>query len=322
MKRERTLLVVCLFAMMSLVCVSQVYSQTKAIYVTIGTSSMGSPLYAAGNVLAQELNKSIPNIKASARVTAGSIQNINLLGRKSIEIALGDSVSPMDAIEGKGVFAGKKDPLIRGLTCIWPSVVQIVVPLSIHSIEELRGKRVAIGARGSAATKYAQVALAAADMTLSDVHPDYVSYEEGKDFLQDGRISGSLHIAVPNALVTELLSSGKFRILEFSNEELKKIHTKYPEFTPYTIAANIYPNQPNAVKVYQVPNLIITRENVDPNLIYQITKIIFEKQKELAAGYKLWGAFRLQDALKGMPIPLDSGAEKFFKEKGILTGGK
>src|SRR4030042_5172638 len=148
MKRSMILLMLCLFGIVGLVNLSHLYSQTKTIYVTVGTSSMGSPLYAAGNVLSQELNKSIPNMKASARVTAGSIQNIDLLTSKTIEMALGDSVTPKDAVEGIGVFAGKKDALIRGITCIWPSVIQIVVPLSVNSVGELRGKRVAIGARG------------------------------------------------------------------------------------------------------------------------------------------------------------------------------
>lgn len=294
----------------------------ETLYVTIGTSSMGSPLYAAGNVLAQEINKTIPNAKASARVTAGSIQNLDLLARKSVEIALGDSVSPKDALDGEGVFAGKKDPLVRGVTCIWPSVIQIVVPESIRSIADLRGKKVAIGARGSAATRYAEVALAAADMTLADIQPEHVSYEEGKGFLQDGHASGSLHIAVPNALVTELMSSGKFKILEFSEEELKKMNAKYPEFTPYTIKPNTYQNQPKPVSVYQVPNIIVTRENVDSDLVYQVTKIIFENQKDLAAGYKLWGFFKLENALKGMPIPLHPGAARYFKEKGLDVGGR
>jgi TRAP transporter TAXI family solute receptor len=294
----------------------------ETLYVTIATSSMGSPLYAAGNVLAQEINKAIPDAKASARVTAGSIQNLDLLARKSVEIALGDSVSPKDALDGEGVFEGKKDPLVRGITCIWPSVIQIVVPQSINTVADLRGKKVAIGARGSAATRYAEVALAAADMILADIKPEHVSYEEGKGFLQDGHVSGSLHIAVPNALVTELMSTGKFKILEFSEAELKKMNAKYPPFKPFTIKPNTYQNQPNPVSVYQVPNIIFTRENVDSELVYQVTKIIYENQKELAAGYKLWGFFKLENALKGMPIPLHPGAARYFKEKGLNVGGQ
>ena len=165
-------------------------------------------------------------------------------------------------------------------------------------------------------------ALAAADMTLDDIRPEYVSYEEGKEFLQDGHIQGSLHIAVPNALVTELMSSGKFKIIEFNPEEMKRMEAKYPEFSSFTIKPDTYQYQPKPVQVYQVPNLIVSRENVNPEVVYQTVKAIFEKQKELAAGYKLWGTFSINTALKGMGIPIHPGAARYFKEKGIEVKGK
>jgi hypothetical protein len=308
--------------LIGLVVAGSSFAQSKPVYVSIATSSMGSPLYAGGNVLAQALNKTSPNMKASARVTAGTNQNIDLLTRKTVELAIGDSVTPKDAYDGTGVFTGRKDAGIRAVTCIWPSVIQIVVPHSVNSLTDLKGKKVAIGARGSSATRYAEAALAAANMTLKDIRPEYVSFEEGKEFLKDGHVQGSLHIAVPNAMVTELLSTGKFKVLEFKDEELNLMSSKFPEYSAYTIKPDTYQNQSKPVKVYQVPNLVFTREHVDAELIYQVIKVIFEKQSDLAAGYKLWGAFTIADATKGLRIPLHPGAEKFFKEKGIAVGGK
>ena len=303
-----------------LTTVAPAVSQTR--YVTVGTTSMGSPLYAAGNVLAQHLNKFLPNVKASARVTAGTLQNIELLGRKSIEVALGDSVNPVDAFQGVRAFTGKKDPLIRGVMCIWPAVVYIVVPNSVNSMADLKGKKFAMGARGSVGSRYAEVALAGADMTFNDINPEYVSWSEGKEFLQDGHVGAALFMAEPNALVTELLATGKFKILEFSDEAVKKVKAKEPTALGHTVRANLYPNQPNAAKIFKVPNYMISREHVDQELIYQITKVIFEEQKELVAGHKLWGVINLNTALEGMTIPVHTGAARYYKEKGIAVGEK
>lgn len=322
MKPLCVLVTVCVLLCVCLGLTSPALSQTKTTYITVGTTSMGSPLYAAGNVLAQQLNKSIPNCKASARVTAGTIQNIELLGRKAIEIALGDSVNPVDAYNGTRVFSGKKDALIRGVTCVWPAVVYIVVPNSVNSFADLKGKKFALGARGSVGVRYAEVALASAGLTFDDVKPEYVSWSEGKEFLQDGHVAAALFMAEPNALVTELLATGKFKIAEFSDEALARVKAKEPTALGHVVKAGMYPNQPNPVKIFKVPNYLISRENVDEGLIYQVTKVIFEEQKELTAGHKLWGEVKLETALQGMSIPIHQGAARYYKEKGIAIGGK
>jgi TRAP transporter TAXI family solute receptor len=322
MNRMSLVLVLCGFVALCLITAPPGFCQTKTTYITIGTTSMGSPLYAAGNVLAQQLNKSLPNVKASARVTAGTLQNIELLARKTIEISLGDSVNPVDAYNGVRAFVGKKDPLIRGVMCIWPAVVYIVVPNSVNSMADLKGKRFAIGARGSVGTRYAEVALASAGLTFDDVKPEHVSWEEGKEFLQDGHVGAGLFMAEPNALVTELLSSGRFKILEITGEEMKKIKAKEPTALPHVVKANLYPNQPKPVNIFKVPNYMISRETVDPDLIYQVTKVVFEDHKDLVAGHKVWGMVKLETALEGMSLPIHAGAIRYYKEKGIAVGGK
>ena len=291
----------------------------KATNINIASAAMGGVYYPTAVAIAKLLNDKMVNVKATVMVTGGSAKNMDILSQKEAEIGYTSGLIANYAARGTDIFKGRDMSWLRGLSSIWPDVFQIVVTPDIKSLMDLKGKRVAVGAVGSAVFTDARMIFGALGLELGkDIQPEHVGFAESADLLRDKHIKASLMLGMPHATVIDLMSMGGFKILNLTKEEVGKIRAKEPIFTDFMIPANYYKNQPNAIQTLSIPNFLFVRADWDPNVVYQVTKTIFENMGELIKAHKAFEDMSLQNAVKGMPFQPNDGAARYYREKGVI----
>jgi len=291
----------------------------RAMNINIASAAMGGVYYPTAVAIAKVLNEKMANVKATVMVTGGSAKNMDILSKKEADIGYTSGLIANYAATGMDMFKGRDMSWLRGLSSIWPDVFQIVVTPDINSLMGLKGKRVAVGAVGSAVFTDAKMIFGALGLELGkDIQPEHVSFAESADLLRDKHISASLMLGMPHATVIDLMSMGGFKILNLTKEEVDKIRAKEPIFSDFVIPANYYKNQPKAIQTLSIPNFLFVRADWDPNVVYQVTKTIFENMDELRKAQKAFEDMSLQNAVQSMPFKPHDGAARYYREKGVI----
>ena len=292
--------------------------------INIATATTGGVYYPLGNAMAQLFNQKIPGIKASAGATAGTPQNILLMQKKEAELAFAQNGVAYYAFNGKEMFKDKPTKFLRGISNLYPNVMHIVVAANsnIKSVKDFAGKKFVPGAIGSATEINSKEILGLYGLDYKDkknVKGEYLGYSEAAEALKDGRVDGILIAGgLPTSAVLDAASSLKIRILSLEPDMIAKLKETMPWYYEITIPKGTYIGQTEDVKTVAVANLLICREDMNSDIIYNMTKALHDNQKDLVAAHSAAKDMTLKDALKGMTVPLHPGAEKYYKEKGIV----
>jgi TRAP transporter TAXI family solute receptor len=286
--------------------------------LTGGTSGVYYPL---GVALAGVIGKALPNAKTSVQATKASVENLNLLqaGRGEIAFTLGDSLS--DAWKGNEE-AGFKTPLkkLRGIAAIYPNYIQIVAraDAGIKTLADLKGKKISVGAPKSGTEINARVILAAAGITYKDfAKVEYLPFGESVELMKNRQIDVTLQSAgLGVSALRDLASAMDVVVVPIPPDVIKK--TNDPAYLPGTIPANTYRGQTTDVPAASVQNYLVTHDGVSNDTVYAMTKALWTNLDQLAAAHSAAKAIDRKHALEGMPVPLHPGAEKYYKEVGML----
>jgi len=286
--------------------------------LTGGTSGVYYPL---GVALANAIGKSMPQLKTSVQATKASVENLNLLqaGRGEIAFTLGDSLS--DAWKGNEE-AGFKTPLkkLRGIAAIYPNYIQIVAraDAGIKTLADLKGKKVSVGAPKSGTELNARVILGAAGMSYKDfAKVEYLPFGESVELMKNRQIDVTLQSAgLGVSALRDLATSVDIVVVAIPADVIKK--TNDPAYLPAVIPANTYRGQTADVPAAAVQNFLVTHEGVSDDVVYGMTKALWTSLDQLVAAHSAAKAIDLKHALEGMPVPLHPGAQKYYKEVGLL----
>ncbi|MGV8989015.1 MAG: TAXI family TRAP transporter solute-binding subunit [Cypionkella sp.] len=289
-------------------------------FVNVLTGGTSGVYYPLGVGLSKIYGDAMPGTKVQVQSTKASVENLNLLqqGKGEIAFALGDSVKM--AAEGNA-DAGFKAPLdkLRGIAAIYPNYIQIVATKDsgIHSLADLKGKSVSVGAAKSGTELNARAILEAAGMTYADLGKvEYLPFAESVELMKNRQLDATLQSAgLGVASLKDLSSSMDVTIVSVPAEIATKLGAPY---IAGTIPAGTYTGQAEDVATVAVGNFLVTREGVSDETAYQMAKLLFDHLPDLVAAHKAAGAISLDHALDGMPIPLHPGAEKFYKEQGLI----
>jgi TRAP transporter TAXI family solute receptor len=285
--------------------------------LTGGTSGVYYPL---GNALSAIYGKAIPGARVTVQATQGSVQNLNLLqaGRGELAFALADSVS----FAWKGVvdmgFPAKLDRL-RTIAAIYPNFVQIVATKEsgIAALADLKGKRVSVGAPRSGTEVNARRVFQAAGLTNEMRSVEYLPFGESVDLMKERQLDATLQSAgLGVASIRDLASTLPITLVPITPKVIARIGD--PAYIAKPIPAGTYQGQDREVMTIAINNLLMTREDVPANLVYTMTKGLFENLPALAAAHPAAKAISLQNAPHGSPVPLHAGAARYFREKGVL----
>ena len=293
----------------------------KPQFINVLTGGQSGVYYPLGVSLAQIFAKAIPDARATAQVTKASAENLNLLqaGRGELAFSLGDAVA--DAWAGDAE-AGFKEPLknLRGFSATYNNYIQIVASedSGIKTLADLKGKRVSVGAAKSGTELNARAIFKAAGLTYKDLAKvEYLPFGESVELMKNRQLDATLQSAgLGVASIRDLSSSVNIRVVAIPKEVVAKVGS--PAYVPAVIPANTYTGQTEDVPTTAIPNFLITQSKVPDELVYQMAKAMYGNLDTLYAAHNAAKAIKLQNALTGMPIPLHPGAERYFREAGVL----
>ncbi|MBC2886235.1 TAXI family TRAP transporter solute-binding subunit [Ochrobactrum sp. CM-21-5] len=294
---------------------AQAQAQEFINILTGGTSGVYYPL----GVAMEKIYSSIPDARPSVQATKASIENINLInsGRGEVAFTLGDSLR--DAYEGNEEAGFKKKLTnLSTLAAIYPNYVQIVASKEsgIKTLADLKGKRLSVGAPKSGTELNARTILKAAGLSYDDLGKiEYLPFAESVELMKNRQLDATLQSSgLGVASLRDLANSVAINVVEIPADVIEKIGAPYQV---NTIPADTYTGQDKDVTTASVINYLIVRPDLDEELVYQMTKRLFENLDQLAAAHSSAKAIKLDKSTITSPVPVHPGALRYYKEKGI-----
>ena len=290
-------------------------------FVNILTGGQSGVYYPMGVALSQIYAKSIPNVRATAQVTKASAENLNLLqaGRGELALALADSVSDAWKGEAEAGFPKKLDKL-RGLSGTYSNYIQIVANADsgIKTLADLKGKRISVGAAKSGTELNARAIFKAAGLTYADLAKvEYLPFGESVELIKNRQLDATLQSAgLGVASIRDLSTSVKIVVVPVPADVVAKVGDA--AYQTAVIPANTYTGQTQDVPTAAIPNFLVTHSGVSDELAYQMAKQMYENIDTLYAAHNAAKAIKRENAIKGMPVPLHPGAERYYREVGLV----
>lgn len=300
--------------------------EVKPTAIVIGTGGVTGTYYPIGGAIANVITANT-NATVTAESTGGSVANIRMVNNKEIMLGMTGATSLYQIFNGIPPYENETAKDVRAICALFPETYQVVVrqDSGLETIDQLKGKKVGVGSAGSGTEAIGKQILEAHGVTYDDIKPEYLSFADSVTALKDKHIdAGVVFAGVPTSAVIELCSTEDVNILGLSpnlmndKEKFDKFMKDNPFFTLVKIKAGTYSTLKNDVDTLATPCILITQDDADEELIYNITKAIFENLPDIHKAHSLATTISLETALEGTSIPLHPGAEKYFKEAGIL----
>lgn len=290
-------------------------------FISIATGGTSGTYYPLGGDIANLFNTTMEGIKANAQATGGSAENLRLINSGDAELGTVQNDVSAYAYEGIDSFDGEVINSFSVITSLYPEVIQLVAraDAGIETIEDLAGKRVSVGAAGSGTYFNAIHLLEAAGMSLEDIDEQYLSFAESGDAAKNRQIDAFFCTAgIPNAAITELTSGSGAKVIPLSGETVDNLLAAKPFYVDFTIPGGTYPGMDADIRTVAITALLVCTNDLDEELVYQMTKNLYEKGEEVLTHAKKT-EITLETALDGVGnLPLHPGAEKYFKEAGLI----
>lgn len=292
-------------------------------FFRIGTGGTAGTYYPVGGMIANTVSQP-GKLVVTAQASNGSLANVTGIAGGAVESGFSQADVASWAYTGKGVFEGK--PAITGLRLIanlYPESVHVVVRKGsgIKSVADLRGKRVALDEPGSGTLINARTILAAYGIKEADIKPEYIKPNQAGDKLKDGALDAFFFTGgSPAGAIAELASSGAgIELLPIDGAQADALRKSDGFFAPDLIAEGTYKGV-GATKTLAVGAQWVTSDKADTAAVYEITKALFADagQKAMGAGHAKGKFITKENAVRGAGIPFHPGAEKFYKEAGLL----
>lgn len=295
-------------------------------FVSIGTGGVTGVYYAAGGAICRLVNKDRAEhgVRCSVESTGGSVFNVNTIKAGELDLGVVQSDVGYNAYNGEGQFkdAGAYKKL-RSVFSIHPEPFTVVAgkDTGVKTFEDLQGKRFNIGNPGSGTRASMEQLLAAMGKDhsffslASELRPD----EHGQA-LCDGKIDGFFYgVGHPSANIQDPTTTCGAQLIPLTGAAVDGLVEKYPYYAKVSIPGGLYPNNPNDTPTYGVLATFVTSEDVADEYVYEVVKAVFNNFEDFKRLHPALAHLVKEDMVKnGLSAPLHPGAEKFFKEQGLL----
>ncbi|WP_368298346.1 TAXI family TRAP transporter solute-binding subunit [Cytobacillus firmus] len=288
----------------------------KPKFMSIVTGGTGGTYYPLGGSFA-EIISDATGIDTNAEVSGASAENMNTLKDGNAEIAFSQTDIASYAQEGKLMFEGAAVDNVSAIGTLYPETIQIVTTAKsgIKSVEDLKGKKVSIGAPGSGTAANAEQILEVNGIKLDDIKKQDLSFDESTAGIQDGTIDAAFVTAgTPTGAVEGLSATEDVVIVPIEQDKIDALIEKYPYYVKDEVPSGTY-KLAEAVPTVAVQAMLVVSNDLSEDVVYDVTKAIFENlDKVTHAKGKM---IKAENAVKGTGIELHPGAKKYFDEKGF-----
>ena len=266
----------------------------------------------------------VPGLVATAVASNGSVANINGIGGATIESGFSQSDVAYWAYTGTGVFADRgKVESVRAIANLYPESIHIVARADsgIESVADLKGKKVSLDEPGSGTLVDARIILEAYGITEGDIEAEYLKPNQAADLMRDNNMDAFFFVGgFPAGAIAELATSMDITLVPIAGEGRDAILEEYRFFAKHTVPGGTYQGLDGDTETISVGAQWMTSAEQSEELVYGVTKALWNDntRKLLDSGHAKGKEIRLESALDGIGVPLHPGAERFYKESGLL----
>ena len=306
-------------------------------FFTIGTGGTAYTYYPVGGMIANAISKppgsrecgkggscGVPNLIASAVSSRGSVDNVNAIISGLRNSGFAQSDVAYWAYTGTGTMEGKEPAKeLRTIAALFQEHIHLVAlkKSNINSVKDLKGKRVSLDEPGSGTYVDAKLILESNGLSTSDVKAEALKGKAATDALRNGKVDAIFVVAgFPTGAIVELASAVDVKLVPIDGAGAKALTSKYGFFSQSPIPSGTYEGV-DEVNTVAVGAQWFTSAKEDNELIYQITKALWNKEsrKLMDVGHAKGKTITTESALSGVGVPLNRGAEKFYKEAGLIN---
>ncbi len=291
--------------------------------LSISTGSMGGGFYAIGGGMAEYITKHIDGVRCTAVTSGGVNENINRLDAGKADIGLVSTGDSKAAYEGMKPYKKKFDKM-RGMGILFANWGEpyTLKKSGIKTYLDLKGKKVCVGAPGGSMHKlfYDWVKIHGLDPE-KDFESVFLPARAAVDALKTGQVDAAMQIAaIPTPDITELSLTHDVEIIRFAPGMRDKLVKEMPKYLAMTIPAGTYRGIDEDIETVGMAALWACRKDLSDHLIYKIVKSMYSEKGLTYLGkvHPAGKGIKLKNAALWAPIPFHPGAEKFFKEAGVL----
>ncbi len=305
-------------------------------FFTIGTGGTAYTYYPVGGVIANAISNppgsrpcdaggscGVPGLIASAVSSRGSVDNINAIVSGLRDSGFAQSDVAYWAYTGTGTMEGKAPATdLRAIAALFPEHIHLVAlkDSGINSVADLKGKRVSLDEPGSGTYVDANLILEANGLSSGDLRAEALKGGAASEALRNGKIDAFFVVAgYPTGSIVELASAVPIKLVPIDGAGAQALTSKYGFFAASDIPAGTYAGV-DGVNTVAVGAQWLTSAKISDDLIYEITKALWndKTRKLLDVGHAKGKSITLQSALDGIGIPLHPGAERFYREVGLI----
>ena len=322
----RNFVVSAIIAMLMLSCSDELNRSRPYILTTATTGGTYYPVGVAIATIAHAQLSDSHGISLTAISSAGSLENIKLLRDNQAQFAILQGPFGAWSWNGEGPISSPQTH-IRSVSALWQNVEHFVLLSElatsgeIMDLDNLNGQRYVLGARNSGAEQTGRFILETLGIDYEEKFTlGYMGYGPTTSAIQDGNIVGmNIPGGAPVSSITQAfaLMGDRLTILNWTQEALDKINAKYPLWDWYEFPPGTYPNQTELIRTVGSPNVLVTRDDIPEEVVYQVTKVIWENLATLQDIHRATRDMRLEIAVEGLGAPLHPGAIRYYREVGL-----
>lgn len=289
--------------------------------LTFGTGGAAGTYFPLGSEYANILEDNVDGITVNAIETGASVENLGQIFQEQMQLGLTQNDTAIAAINGEGDFEGAQVDNVGWMGKLYPEAAHIITLESagIESVEDLQGKRVAVGPPGSGTRAVSDAILAAHGIEEGDYEAFEEEFGDAQGLLQDGNLDASIFvIGTPSGSLNELAATNDVHLVSLEQSVADEIAAD-SNFETYTLSSDTYDFLEEDVTTLSVfAALVGSTTQVSPEVGYEITKAIYENADQITLPQG--DLITVEEALVGQgDVPLHPGAEQYFQEQGLLN---
>lgn len=289
-------------------------------FVTVGTAKVGGTFYQVGAGIAAVLDESSEEggwRKSTAEATAGSLENLRRLESNEIQIGMANSTITYFAVNGKGGF--DKQYKVKSVMTLFPLVAMFVTRADsgVETIADLKGKRVVLGPEGAGFDYFVRPILEEHGVKVDELDADYAGMFDSVGYLSDRSVSATfLGGGLTNApAIVRASTEMDILLVPYDAAARDSLANEYPSFEKVTVPAGSYKGQDEPFAGLNVGSAhLIVRADADEDLVYKMTKIIYENRDKVAERHPAAKAINAKNAVRHTGVDFHPGAVKYYRE--------
>lgn len=288
--------------------------------LSIAAGPSGGTWHPIGGMIGNIVNRNVPGVRVNVESTEGGVENVRLLGTGQADIGLCIAATALNGYQGVPPYAQSFGNLRTLIASFQLGYLQMVVleESSLQSVKDIQGHRVGLGPAGHGSIPRQREIYQEMGVSFEDFTPIYLPFRDSLQSLGDRRLDAAvLYMAPPAPALIEFGVTNQFRLLPLELEYRERLVEKYAYFVPTTISRDAY-DQGVDVPTIATANVILIREEVPEEAVYQIAKALLEHLDEFRSGHPSMQEFEPEMAVLGQVVPYHPGAERYFREIGLL----